>query len=178
MKKLIFFLVVIMLLASFLISYSQTCDCDRLQEQVDDLNSQMNILKGYGNHLLTKEKIEEYDFYKVGDYYFRDVSINIAEAKDNYGRKFDELAFQLMFRNSSETTVSFNESMGIRFFQQGIELEKTGEAYTEMHLRSGAGRGMMFYVKLFAQKGVIEIELFPLDDPDNVYSRVIYKMEE
>lgn len=155
---------------------AQTCDCEELQAQIKDLNHQIDILKKYVH---TPEEYESYDFVSVGNYYIKAAQVHVYnDIQDKYGRTYNELFLNFAFGNKTENTINFDDTFILRVFQIGRELELVYKYDTNIYIRpDGTGNAYLYY-KLLPTSGVIEMEVFPINEPWNKYSAVIYNYEQ
>ena len=172
MKKYTFLFVIFTLLLSVRIVFCQTCDCEALQNEINDLNNQINILKGYSPDKISEEELQNHGFCKISDDFFiRLYNFNITEnQKDEFGRSYNSLSFYLLFRNNSKTTTNFSNSLDMRVFQNGIELDRIRsnnsivneelEKDINRFVRPGSGNSIYLNYKLLFTSGSIEIEVW------------------
>ena len=176
MKKLLLFILFIVFI-NISVVFAQTCDCEALQAQIDDLNNQINILKGYGQPV-APEVYEQNNYFPVGDYMVKVAQVShLNNIKDQHGKEIDELAVNLIFRNDSIETVNFDDTFILRIFQRGRELELVNKYQSDLYIRPGASGNAIFYYELLPTTGVIEIEIFPILSPQDRYSGVIFNIE-
>lgn len=168
MKKCIFVIVLSVFLLNSFIAHAQTCDCEALQIQIEDLNHQINILKGNDKQLENSDQT-----IKIGNF---NISINdIAVVEDRNGFR---LLIELLFFNNSNDSISFDKAIGYRFYINGIELRPEGIRGNDIHLRPGNYYAIHFYYILPIDSGFIELDAWPLDDENNIYSGVIYNLDQ
>lgn len=165
MKKYTLLFVLFMLLISVRIGFCQTCDCEVLQNEIDNLNMQIDILKGY------RFQIENDNLISFGDYEILFKDIYTLEDKDD---KY--LSIFIQYYNNSNKSNNFENSIGYRFFENGIELDVASKR-TDRYIKPGANIHINLVYKLHSSNGVIECDLWSLDNPDIVHSSVIYNLE-
>lgn len=190
MKKYTFLFVIFTLLLSVRIVFCQTCDCEALQNEINDLNNQINILKGYSPDKISEEELQNHGFCKISDDFFiRLYNFNTTEnQKDEFGRSYNSLSFYLLFRNNSKTTTNFSNSLDMRVFQNGIELDRIRsnnsivneelEKDINRFVRPGSGNSIYLNYKLLFTSGAIEIEVWEKQNPENIYTGIIYNLED
>lgn len=116
MKK-IFLLVVLAALAAFSAVSAQTCDCESLQAQVDELTARVEALEA-GLVSGSPSTYDIYDLVTLGDFGVSYVSHDFI--MDYSDRLAIEIRF--MFYNNSENPASYNWSVNLDAYQDGIEL--------------------------------------------------------
>lgn len=131
MKKLFFVITLFCLLLNTFTVFAQSCDCETLQTQIDDLNKRLELLQSF-----TTKDIEPTDYHQQiyidKDYrirFFGDFS-NITIKNVNYnttsGGTIDHNSFQItfFFDNLSPFDTKFNEKIFIRAYQIEKRLQK------------------------------------------------------
>lgn len=165
MKKYTLVFIIFTLLLSVRVGFGQTCDCETLQTQIDDLNMQIDILKGYRLQNTNDNTIP------IGDYEILFKDIYTLEDKNVI-----YLYIHIQFFNNSNISNNFENAIGYRFFENGVELDISSKN-TERYIRPGANIYNTLIYKLHFPSGVIECDIWPLDNSDNIYSSVIYNLE-
>lgn len=131
MKKYTLLFIVFTLLLSVRVGFSQTCDCETLQTQIDDLNNRFDLLQPSITKTIEPTDYHQYiDIDKDYRIKFVDdnskISIMKVGLNTTTGETIEQSSFLItfFFNNISPFNTKFNEKVFIRAYQNEIRLLK------------------------------------------------------
>lgn len=162
MKK---YLVIIVIALMVVVStaYTQTCDCDSLQAQIDELTARIAALEGSATSAEAAEETAttgDFEPVVIGDY-----TLELIDWKIDTRKYSDEKYIEIHYRytNNSSESKSFGWSIGRKAYQDGIGLNSTiiTDSETVTDIRPGKSIEVRDGFKIRSEETEIELEFTP-----------------